>query len=97
MPENLFVFAKISPKPEFFDDARTAIEGIIDSTREEPGCFQFCLHAGLEDGALYLYEEWEDDQALSAHYDMPYTKQVFTAYESWLATPPEITKLRRLS
>lgn len=96
MPGNLFVFARITPKPEHFKDALQAIKAIMPSTLAEPGCHEFSLHEGEEDGRLYLYEHFEDDAALEAHHAKAYTRDVFEKYETWLAQPVEITKMRRL-
>ncbi len=92
---SLFVFARITPKPEYLSDARSAVLGIVKQTQSEAGCRQFSLLEGLEDGCLYLYEEWESQVALTKHYQQPYTKAVFERYEQWLAQPVEVTKMRK--
>lgn len=93
----LALFAKITPKPQHRAAAETAIRGILGATRAEPGCRRFSLHAGDgADEALYLYEIWDDEAALAAHYAAPYTQAVFEAYRDWLAAPVEIVRLRRL-
>lgn len=97
MQEHLFIFAQITPKPEYFKAARDAIFQIIPATQQETGCQNFALHEGCDDGCLYLYEEWDDQHALDRHYAMDYTIEVFTAYEAWLAKPVKITKLHKLS
>jgi len=96
MNEHTFIFAKITPKAEYFDVSREAIKEIIPQTRNESGCLNFTLHED-EQGSLYLYEEWANDKALQHHHAMDYTKSVFEAYKSWLAIPPEITKLIKLA
>lgn len=96
MNKNTFIFAKITPKSEYFDVSKEAIKEIISQTRNESGCLNFTLHAN-GNGSLYLYEEWADDKALQHHHSMDYTKAVFEAYKSWLAIPPEITKLIKLA
>lgn len=96
MNKHTFIFAKITPKNEFFDAARDAITEIIPQTRNEAGCLEFTLHQD-GDGSLYLYEEWTNDEALELHHSMDYTKAVFEAYKSWLAVSPEITKLIKLA
>lgn len=93
---HLFVFATITPKPEFFEDAQAAIAGIVPDTRKEVGCFQFVLHANTEEGCLYLYEEWQDQAALDRHYTMPYVGAVFLKYQEWLAVPVDIKKFSKL-
>jgi quinol monooxygenase YgiN len=96
MNEHTFIFAKITPKPKYFEVSKEAIKDIISQTRNESGCLEFTLH---DDGAgsLCLYEEWIDDNALKLHHEMDYTKAVFEAYIDWLATPPEISKLNKLA
>lgn len=95
MIQHIFIFAKITPKPEYFEVSKQAIKDIMPQTRKESGCIEFTLH---EDscGHLYLYEEWIDDNALTRHHEMDYTKNVFTAYIDWLAMPPEISKLTKV-
>ncbi|WP_316013894.1 putative quinol monooxygenase [Roseobacter sp. HKCCA0434] len=92
---DLTVFARIEPKPEHYHEALTAIRGIVDATRTEPGCRRFEVNAGQPgDPALYLVEWWRSDAALDAHYAQDYTRAVFAAYEGWLARPVEVTKMR---
>lgn len=89
----LFVFARIQPKPQHFQDAKSAICEILEPTREEPGCQQFSLHEGQGDGCLYLYEAWRSEGDLASHYQQPYTKSVFERYENWLAQPVDVTRM----
>ena len=90
----LSVFACITPKAEHFEDAKSAISAILDRTRSEHGCRLFMLHEdGERCGRLFLFEMWDDDAALQRHYEQPYTREVFAAYEDWLAEPVAITKM----
>lgn len=95
MTKSLFVMARIVPQSKHHEDARAAIAGIVDATRDEAGCRQFVLHEGQSDGCLYLYEEWDDEAALEHHYEQRYTKEVFANYTSWLAEPVEVKKMHR--
>lgn len=90
----LHVFARITPKPSHYDDAREAICGILGRTREEKGCISFELFENEAEGALFLIEAWTDAAALEEHYAQPYTEQVFRQYEGWLARQPEIHKMQ---
>lgn len=93
--DSLFVFAHITPKEEHFEDAKQAILGILDATREESGCLQFELHEDPVEKHLFLYEEWTDASALEEHYQKPYTSAVFESYQGWLAAPVDIVKMRK--
>ncbi|WDE08715.1 antibiotic biosynthesis monooxygenase [Thalassomonas viridans] len=92
---SLFVFAKIHPKNEHFEEAKQAIINILKLTREEPGCRQFELHENATGKSLFLYEEWENELALEEHYKKPYTAAVFENYQAWLAAPVDITKMQK--
>mmetsp|Transcript_1349 Transcript_1349/g.4602 ORF Transcript_1349/g.4602 Transcript_1349/m.4602 type:complete len:94 (-) Transcript_1349:307-588(-) len=92
----LNIFAKISPKAEFFAQAKGAILEVIDRTRAEEGCKIFVLHED-GDGHLFLYEEWEDAAALARHYEEAYIKAIFENYKEWLPTDVEITKMTKCS
>lgn len=93
----LTIFAKITPKPQHFNDAREAIKNVLLVTRSEPGCRTFAFHQGAPaDGSLYLYEVWKDEAALSAHYAQPYIQAVFNSYKQWLAEEVEIKRLEPL-
>ena len=94
---HLFVFAEITPKTEYFDDAETALLNIVEKTRLETGCKAFSLFKGEAGTHLYLSEQWSDQAALDAHYAKDYTKAVFKSYEQWLSQPVAVTKMYRLA
>ena len=91
--KNLFLIAKVLPKPEHFQDAKNALLDIVEQTLQEDGCIQFELYDDKK--YLYLYEEWIDEDALAQHYDEPYTKVVFDKYQQWLLEPVEIMKMSK--
>ena len=96
MSETLFLFATITPKPEFFAEARAALMSILPDTRKEQGCLLFdLLDDEQEGGRIYLWEEWADDAALQAHYAEPYTLAVFEKYRNWLAEPVAIVRMKK--
>ena len=97
MTDTFFLFATITPKTKHWNDAKTALCGIVVETIKEPGCIQFILHEKEEDGNLYLYEEWTNQEALDEHYRKPYTLSVFENYQSWLAKPVDIKKFYKLA
>ncbi|GAB2890869.1 putative quinol monooxygenase [Microbulbifer echini] len=94
MNSHLFIFARISPKPECFDKAKQAILSIVPDTLEEEGCLQFVVHENST--SLLLYEEWRSQEDLDKHYAMPYITPIFEAYKEWLIGPVEINKLQKL-
>jgi quinol monooxygenase YgiN len=95
----LIIFARITPKPEYFDTAKQAILAVIPQTIAEPGCRMFTLHEAKnkDDRSLYLYEIWDDAADLENHYNQEYTKAVFAAYQQWLEQPVHVIKLDKIS
>ncbi|CAM3880514.1 putative quinol monooxygenase [Litorimonas haliclonae] len=87
------IFAKITPKPEFSDQAIDAVIDILSATRAETGCHRFDLFTSPDRSTLYLDEEWANADALAFHHAQPYTVAVFKSYEEWLAKPPELLEL----
>lgn len=94
---SLHLIAKITPKPEHFADAKAALLNALPATYAEPGCYQFTVHETLEGDAICLYEEWQDQAALDAHYAAPYIAEVFAQYGEWLAKPVDISKLKKIA
>lgn len=90
-----YLFAEISPKPEHFNEAREAVLSIVEPTRAEPGCERFDLFENEAEHRLYLFEEWRDQAALDAHYEKPYTAEVFKHYENWLLREPAVSKMQK--
>ena len=93
MSSPLFIFAEIKPKAAHFSDAQQAIISILDQTRAECGCKSFNLFESPDHKTLYLFEEWENQNALDLHHAKPYTVAVFKAYEDWLAETLRILPL----
>jgi len=91
--KNLFLIANVLPKDEHFEDSKNALLSIIEQTLQENGCIQFELYDDKK--YLYLYEEWLDKDALTQHYEEPYTKVVFNKCQKWLAQPVEIMKMEK--
>ena len=92
--ERLHVFATIRPKPDHFGDAKTALENLIPPTLSEPGCHLFTVYENLDEpGVLHLFEIFDDEAALHAHYDKDYTQDVLEKYKGWLNAPVEIVHL----
>lgn len=91
------IFAKITPKSEFFEEAKQAILDIIPQTLQEPGGKIFNLHTLIhadETKSLCLYEIFETQSDYDYHHAQNYTKKIFEAYKQWLAVPVEISKLQ---
>ncbi|CAK1835725.1 ABM domain-containing protein [Vibrio crassostreae] len=94
--KHLFVMAKITPKQEYFESAKTELLGMLEATRSELGCIQFELHASECGCYIYLYEEWKNKVDLHSHHQESYTQDVAKKFEDWLAAPTEVSLMNKL-
>ncbi|UIP29877.1 putative quinol monooxygenase [Photobacterium sp. TLY01] len=92
-----FVIAKITPKTEYFEQAKGELLGMLEATRNEVGCIQFELHESDCGRYIYLYEEWKNKAALENHHQEQHTQSVAQKFENWLAAPTEVAFMTKLA
>ncbi len=57
------------------DLIRSELAQLINFTQQETDCIDFQIMESVEEtGTFYLWEAWQNKQALEKHFDMPYTK-----------------------
>ena len=62
---------------------------------DEPGCGAYCFSADpTNDSRVQVYELWEDEDALAAHFDHPYFDQMRTVFHRFPRTGGEVKKYR---
>jgi autoinducer 2-degrading protein len=65
----------------------------VGSEQNEPGCLMFNI---VQDNAdpclLYLFEVYQDDQALEAHKQAPHFLKWVQTTKEWLAAPLEVAR-----
>jgi len=93
---NTFVFAKITPKKEHFEQAKDELLGILEATRNEDGCIQFDLFMSDCGRYIHIFEEWQSKAALDNHHQEEHTQLVAQKFEHWLAAPTEVTLMEKL-
>ncbi|MCG2841166.1 antibiotic biosynthesis monooxygenase [Sandaracinobacter sp. RS1-74] len=90
----LAYLAEVVLKPDCFDSACRAVGAIVQATRAETGCERFDPHPAADGSPrIFIYERWADQAAFDFHHAQPYTRDVFRAYEDWLAQPVRLTEL----
>ena len=58
-------------------------------SRTEPGCLVHSVHQDVEDpNILFFFEQWEDQDALSAHFAVPESLAFVTALSECAAALP---------
>jgi quinol monooxygenase YgiN len=64
-----------------------------EETEREPGCLRYRFYADLADPNLFLlFEEWETEAALHAHFQTPHMARFSAALPGIVAAPPAITR-----
>jgi quinol monooxygenase YgiN len=89
----IVIAGKIAVRPEGREDARRAALAMAEATRRESGCISYAFYADLADpGAFFLFEEWESDAALAAHFQTEHMARFQQQVPALLAGPPTITR-----
>jgi quinol monooxygenase YgiN len=96
MTEPIIIFAKITPKSQFYKDVEDTLLRVIPIALKEAGCLALKLYRGKEDGLIYIYEVWKDDEARAFHSAQSYTKEVLRNFQTWLSEPMEVLNLTRM-
>jgi len=70
----MFVIAgEIEIDPAQREAAVTAALRMMEETRKEAGCISYSFSGDLAEGGLFrIFEEWESQQALDAHFASPH-------------------------
>lgn len=93
----LTIIAHIKAKPAMEQRMQQDLLGLLAPTRSEPGCITFDLLRDIKDPTVFiLYENWESQAAIDAHFEKPYVKQVLQAYEVTLAEPIAVNFLSKI-
>lgn len=58
---------------ESLDNALDAARSMAAATREEAGCISYAFYTDIENPTrVRIFEEWESDEALAAHFRSPH-------------------------
>jgi quinol monooxygenase YgiN len=69
----LIVAGKIRLDPARRKVAISSSLEVMTATRAEPGCISYTFSADLADaGVFHIFEEWESQEALDAHFKTPH-------------------------
>ncbi len=68
----IIISGTIEIDPANREAALTAGRELEAATRRQPGCLDYVWTVdGLSDSTIYVYERWESEEALSAHFKGP--------------------------
>ena len=94
--EDFVVFARIKPKPEYYEILKAALIELLEPTLKEPHCLQFDVFEGSPpDGSIYFFERFTSKEALDFHLAQDYTQKVMSNYDEWLEGPKTFYTMRR--
>jgi len=89
----IVIAGKIAVKPERRAEAERAALAMVEATRRERGCISYAFYADLVDpGTFFIFEEWEDDAALAAHFQSEHMARFQQQAAALVAGPPKITR-----
>jgi quinol monooxygenase YgiN len=85
----MIVTGRVKVRPDAIDDALALSLEHVERSRREPGCHSHSVYRSVEDGLLlFFYEEWEDDEALRAHFAVPGSLMFVTRLSELASEPP---------
>lgn len=80
-------------KPEQREKAAQVALKMTAATKPEAGCIAYDFYSDLADGnRFHVYEEWESDEALQAHFKTPHMAEFMAALPGLIAAPPVINR-----
>lgn len=89
----LVIAGTVKVKPESRAEAAAAALTMATATRAEPGCKSYGFYADLGDPNTFLiFEQWENEAALMAHFQTPHMAAFNAAIPRFLAAPPSIDR-----
>lgn len=72
----LVIAGRIVIDPAKQGEASAAARTLMEETRKESGCISYTFSADLSDAGLFhIFEEWESQEALDAHFKAPHMAQ----------------------
>lgn len=76
----LTILVLINAKPGKSEALGQALKALLAPTRQEKGCISYDAHRSNDDPDLWMmYETWESQAALDAHFQTPHLQDFVTA------------------
>ena len=89
----LVIAGTVKVKPESRAEAVQAAIRMSKASQAEAGCKSYRFYADLEDANTFLiFEQWENEAALMAHFQTPHMAEFNAAIPRFLAAPPSIDR-----
>ena len=87
----MIVVAKLKAKSGEEEKVEEALRGMVAKVKAEEGTLMYSLHRSHKDPAQFLfYEKYTDAEALKAHSETPYFKELFGVLQPLIDGAPQI-------
>lgn len=87
------VVARIIAKPEHVEPVKEILQGLIQPSRDEPGCLNYLLMQNLGDPTDFTFVElWRDVKAFEGHLGTAHVKNALARMDGLLQAPPDIRR-----
>lgn len=94
----LTILVLIPAKSGRADDLDKALKALLAPTRAEKGCISYDAHRSNDDPGLFMmYETWESQAALDAHFQTPHMVDVIAKLPDLVEGGLNIQKFTKLS
>ena len=88
----IIVLGSIVARPNAYAEALQLSQAHVARSRGEPGCISHAVHQDTEHPQrLVFVEEWADQAALAAHFQVPQSRGFVKALSTLVSEPPRIT------
>jgi len=95
--DTLKVIARLRAQPGREAGLKQVLVGLVEPTREEPGCISYELLENLEDPREFTFvEEWRSESALDSHFSTDHISSALKEFPDLLAQELELRKYRRV-
>ena len=89
----LIIAGTIDIDPDKWTTARPAAIEMMTATRNEAGCYAYVFSEDIEvEGRFNIYEKWESQHALDAHFASPHMATFRAALADFGAKPANVLK-----
>ena len=89
----ILIVGQVAINPERRDEAVALARWMSEQTEREPGCRRYRFAADLDDpGRFHLIEEWDDEEALAAHFRTPHMATFSARLPGLIAAPPDVMR-----
>ena len=93
----LRVVARVKARSDKVEELRELLIGMIEPSRNEPGCRSYELLQNKPDPADFVFvEEWDDDAAYESHLGTEHFKQVMLKLGALVTEVPDIRRYDRI-